>query len=370
MSDIFISYASADREHARQLADALIRRGYSVWWDRTIPPGRVFDEVIQEAIQAARCMIVLWSADSVRSNWVKTEAAEGVARGMLVPALLSEVMPPIEFKRIQSANLARWRGDEVDSEYRNLLDSIERMMKQAPRAAADPPRSEPVPRPARISAPSTLTPVKTFVLGAAATLLVVGGFWLYGKFAKEPVTPVVDAGKKTVDEISTKTKAAVTRVAGKDEGRTTVADKPPTRGRANLLSPEQGGKLLVASNERWNQVIDGKEDTYAWADDGFGVFGFRDGRAALLDTLTVLVPTQASTNIRDFELFVSNTAPTGPFESIGKFSTQNMRMMQDPYQAFRFTPVKAKYFKLQSLRSHDNSTTATLHEIQLFGELQ
>src|SRR5690606_41302321 len=61
---------------------------FTVWWDRTIPPGRVFDEVIQEAIEAARCMVVLWSGQSVKSNWVKTEAAEGAARHRLVPVLV------------------------------------------------------------------------------------------------------------------------------------------------------------------------------------------------------------------------------------------------------------------------------------------
>ncbi|HEU5284393.1 MAG TPA: toll/interleukin-1 receptor domain-containing protein, partial [Burkholderiales bacterium] len=64
MADIFISYASPDRETARTLAERLGELGHSVWWDRTIPPGRQFDEVIQEALHAARCVIVLWSAQS------------------------------------------------------------------------------------------------------------------------------------------------------------------------------------------------------------------------------------------------------------------------------------------------------------------
>ena len=162
MSDIFISYASADRERARLLADALANRGYSVWWDRTIPPGRVFDEVIQEAIQGARCMVVLWSADSARSNWVKTEAAEGVARGILVPALVSEVAPPIEFKRIQSANLSLWNGDETDGEYRNLLASIEALIKKDARASDGMASPLMTPRPATDVTTSRLGTIKTF----------------------------------------------------------------------------------------------------------------------------------------------------------------------------------------------------------------
>ena len=59
MSTIFISYANQDRETARGLAARLEAAGHSVWWDRTIPPGRVFDEVIQEALNASRCVVVL-----------------------------------------------------------------------------------------------------------------------------------------------------------------------------------------------------------------------------------------------------------------------------------------------------------------------
>ena len=359
MSDIFISYASADRDRARMLADALAKRGYSVWWDRTIPPGRVFDEVIQEAIQDARCMVVLWSADSVRSNWVKTEAAEGAARGMLVPALVGEAAPPIEFKRIQSANLSHWNGDEADGEYSNLLASIEELLKKDAR-----PRN-----PGQLTAPrlvtgataSRLGAAKTFAMGAVFALAAMGAFWLFGKAGKQPLPE--SAAFNTTASATAKPNSSAVPAA-------TVPVAVPARGRVNLLSQEQGGQLLVASNDRWKLLIDGKEDTYVWTDIGFGVFGFRDGRAALIDTFAVFVPAQSGSNMKDFELFAGNAGPTGPFESIGRFSTQNMRMMQAPYQAFRLAPVKAKYFKLQSLRSHDDSAASYAYEIQLFGELQ
>ena len=105
MADVFISYASADRERARAISERLSTLGHSVWWDRTIPPGRIFDDVIQEALDAAKCVVVLWSATSVRSNWVKTEASDAMARNRLVPALIDNVPPPIEFRRVQAANL-------------------------------------------------------------------------------------------------------------------------------------------------------------------------------------------------------------------------------------------------------------------------
>jgi len=75
MSSIFISYASEDRERARILAQALEQRGWPVWWDREIPLGKAFDEVIEENLARAQCVLVLWSKASVGSRWVRAEAS-------------------------------------------------------------------------------------------------------------------------------------------------------------------------------------------------------------------------------------------------------------------------------------------------------
>ena len=101
VSDIFISYASADRERAKVVAEALAARGLSVWWDRNIPPGRQFDEVIEEALDAARCVVVLWSQASTASTWVKTEAAEAMRGKALIPAIIEEGVQ--DSARVQAA---------------------------------------------------------------------------------------------------------------------------------------------------------------------------------------------------------------------------------------------------------------------------
>lgn len=109
MSDIFISYASDDKLRVEPLAEALSSRGWSVWWDRVIPAGKNFDEVIEEAVNAARCIVVVWSDKSVSSRWVRTEADEGANRQILVPVLIDNVRIPLAFKRIQAANLIGWQ---------------------------------------------------------------------------------------------------------------------------------------------------------------------------------------------------------------------------------------------------------------------
>ena len=111
MADIFISYANEDRKQSGRLASVLESCGWSVWWDRKIQTGQTFDEVIERELEAATCVIVLWSRDSIGSEWVKNEAAVAAERGVLVPAFIDRVKLPLEFRRRQTADLVGWDGN-------------------------------------------------------------------------------------------------------------------------------------------------------------------------------------------------------------------------------------------------------------------
>ena len=124
MSHIFISYSSKDRARAERLATILEGQGLEVWWDRTIPPGKTFDQVIERALEEAHGVIVLWSANSVASNWVKAEAAEALRREILVPVVLEEVKLPLAFRRIEAAQLQDWSGDLADPEFQQMLEAV------------------------------------------------------------------------------------------------------------------------------------------------------------------------------------------------------------------------------------------------------
>ncbi len=123
MSDIFLSYASSDRETAHKFADALEALGWSVWWDREIPPGKTFDQVIEEELTSAHCVVVLWSKESVRSRWVRAEASAAADRDCLVPVLIDTVAIPLEFNRIQAAGLMDWDGDTENPEFARLVQA-------------------------------------------------------------------------------------------------------------------------------------------------------------------------------------------------------------------------------------------------------
>ncbi|MDB9960852.1 TIR domain-containing protein [Oceanihabitans sp.] len=127
MHDIFISYAKVDQEIARTVAEALSKEGFEVWWDIDIPTGSTFDAAIEQAVADAKCVIVLWSENSSKSEWVHVEAAEGKARNILVPILVSDTDIPFAFRRRQTADLRGWLKDKNDPSFGRILVDIRSM---------------------------------------------------------------------------------------------------------------------------------------------------------------------------------------------------------------------------------------------------
>lgn len=105
-SDVFISYSREDRPVAEDLARQLGAAGYTVWWDRDLFAGADFERTIGEELATAKAVVVLWSAVSIRSGWVRDEAATAMERGVLVPVLLAPgVLPPLGFRSVHAIPL-------------------------------------------------------------------------------------------------------------------------------------------------------------------------------------------------------------------------------------------------------------------------
>ena len=73
--------------------------------------------------------MVIWSHDSVGSQWVMSEATVGMERKNIVPVLLDKIIPPIPFNVIQSADLSTWSGDLNHEGFTQLLASIQKHCK-------------------------------------------------------------------------------------------------------------------------------------------------------------------------------------------------------------------------------------------------
>jgi hypothetical protein len=105
MPDIFISYATEDRQTAKRLAARLREDGWDVLWDQVIEAGADWDATIQTALQNARCVLVLWSAISRKSFWVRAEAADSCERDAYVPVCIDGAELPRLFRHVQAQSI-------------------------------------------------------------------------------------------------------------------------------------------------------------------------------------------------------------------------------------------------------------------------
>jgi hypothetical protein len=124
VADIFLSYKREDVDGARPLVAVLEACGWTVFWDPQILSGQGWEAVLAREIEAARCVVVLWSHRSVESSWVFREAGTGAARGILVPVLIERVAQPEPFRALQAADLVGWRGQATDQVIEVLIRGI------------------------------------------------------------------------------------------------------------------------------------------------------------------------------------------------------------------------------------------------------
>jgi len=124
LADVFVSYARPDEPQSKRVADALHDAGYCVWRDDELPAHRAYADVIQERLTSAGAVVVLWSAEAAKSQWVRAEADAARTLGTLVQATLDGSIPPIPFNQIQCAHLEQWRGETDSPGWRKLQASV------------------------------------------------------------------------------------------------------------------------------------------------------------------------------------------------------------------------------------------------------
>jgi serine/threonine-protein kinase len=82
VADLFVSYKAEDRRRVARLVQALEASGFSVWWDAHIGGGSEWREEIERNLDAARCVIVVWSKGSTgpHGDFVRDEASRAMRR--------------------------------------------------------------------------------------------------------------------------------------------------------------------------------------------------------------------------------------------------------------------------------------------------
>ena len=158
---VFLSYSRSDEAKARQLAAALDATGYEVWWDALIEGGAAYSLSIESALNSADAVLVLWSAKSIESDWVRDEAAQGRERHRLIPLSLDGTQPPLGFRQYQLIDLARWRGRKDSPE----IEAVERAIAAV--GGQQPARPGPIAR--------AQSRRGVLIAGGAAAVIAAGG---------------------------------------------------------------------------------------------------------------------------------------------------------------------------------------------------
>jgi tetratricopeptide (TPR) repeat protein len=187
MAFLFLSYSREDVSRVGPLAAAMEREGHQVWWDRHISGGQEFAEQIEQALESADVVIVCWTKQSVRSGWVRDEAASGRDRGRLVPVTLDGCRPPLGFRQYQTVDLTSWNGRQASHALDPLKAAIaEKASGSSGTGVAATPRTAP-----RLD----LRPHRWAIAAVAALVLAGGGAYFYPRLARSgSIEPKVAVG--------------------------------------------------------------------------------------------------------------------------------------------------------------------------------
>ena len=242
MSHVFISYARPDEALAALIADGLREGGFEVWRDDELPAHRAYAEVIEERINGAQAVVVLWSADAAKSHWVRAEADTARSALTLIQASLDGTLPPLPFNQIQCADLKDWDGQRSAPGWRKLVASVTEL-------AGSGPVPEPAPRKSAREVSVCVLPFQNMSGDAEQEYFSAG--------ISEDIT--TDLSKISALEVIARNTAFTFK------GRSVnVAEVARKLGVTHVL---EGSVRKVGDRIRINaQLIDGKSGGHVWAD--------------------------------------------------------------------------------------------------------
>ncbi len=176
---LFVSYSRTDLVHARPVIDLLEQAGFDVWWDGRLEGGENYLQTTEHALETSDCVVVLWSATSVNSHWVRDEAQRGRERGCLVPLTIDGTMAPLGFRQFQLLDISGWDGAATSPEAARILVAVR---AKAGAATPAPVSAPPAPAPPASAAGGVALSRRTLMIGGAAAAGGAGllGAWQFG----------------------------------------------------------------------------------------------------------------------------------------------------------------------------------------------
>jgi len=129
MADVFLSYGRSTRPRVEQISEAMEAGGYSLWWDKALNASDDYAMVIEEQIDAARCVVVAWSGQARQSLWVRAEANEALDKGKLVQINLDACRLPLPFTMLHFLDFRPWRGEREGSPWSEFDGRVGGMLR-------------------------------------------------------------------------------------------------------------------------------------------------------------------------------------------------------------------------------------------------
>jgi adenylate cyclase len=135
---VFVSHSSKNREIVDRIIDQLKRFGMGTWCsNEDIPAGEKYAERIRAGLMSSDWVLVLVSADSVKSDWVRAEVKAAMAdlrfKGRILPLALDEssaaqINPDLaELQSLNgrvTANLGEKIGDDILAREKKLRSTV------------------------------------------------------------------------------------------------------------------------------------------------------------------------------------------------------------------------------------------------------
>lgn len=164
MAEVFVSYASPDRDIAFRIAAYLEGQGIGCWIaPRDVPPGKDYGAAILEGIEASRVLVLVLSEESNGSAFVQKEVERAVSKAKAVlPVRIREVTPSgsLEFFVSSAQWVDAWRSP-MEQHLSKLADAIVAM------------RGDGAPRPAAPPLPPPMRRQRAPLIAAGAAVLIV-----------------------------------------------------------------------------------------------------------------------------------------------------------------------------------------------------
>lgn len=377
MAKVFLSYDHDDVALARSITAALEKAGHTVWYDRHIHGGAQYSRKIEQALDDADAVVVLWSPRSVESAWVRDEAAEGRDRGKLVPLTVGQVAPPMGFRQFQTIDLGSWKGRGKVPQLTELLEAIH---SQSEDSSTDSPLVAVRPAPLKPGMRWHMI----MAVGAAILLLLTGfAVWTWLSPKDLPVVTVEAANASPQSQAAASDLfVKLGSLAEIGEGRWQLIDSGAEAGSASFVfrTADTGTARQPKSNL---VLLDGKDDGLLWSREFESPAG---GRADLRQQLSLtagrvldcaLESREAGGLPRDLlKLFlnacamlveIGNTADASEPESVARFLRAVVKAKP------RFEPAWTRLLSVNSMLADvagNSGGDRTLHLRQLRADIE